>query len=153
MQQTRDQAIGQLIDALSTTGKLLQRAFAPQAAAHDLSPAQFKLLVTIDNAQLTSGELANRLYMTPSAVTQAIEPLVKSEYVSRTHDPLDRRLAHLKLTKRGAKKLAVLTKAQRQLLSEMLAPLSDEDLASFLTIQHKLIAALELTTTQKPDRI
>ncbi|GJM48617.1 MarR family transcriptional regulator [Weissella soli] len=49
----------------------------------------------------TATELAGMVHLTPSAMTSAIDKLVRKGYVERERDETDRRMVYIKLTHRG----------------------------------------------------
>jgi len=96
---------------------------------------QVQTLKTIkENSPITASELASRLQMSPSALTQMTDRLIKSKFISRKNDKNDRRLILLFLTSDGEKHLALILKKMEQKANQILAPISAQDLQTVVTI-------------------
>jgi DNA-binding MarR family transcriptional regulator len=66
-----------------------------------LSPPQARLIFTIAHSKdlgISVKELAQKSHMTPGAITQFTDVLIKKELVRRETDPKDRRIVRLKVT-------------------------------------------------------
>lgn len=96
---------------------------------------QVQTLKTIkENSPITASELASRLQMSPSALTQMTDRLIKSKFISRKNDKNDRRLILLSLTSDGEEHLASILKRMEQKANQILAPISAKDLKTVVSI-------------------
>lgn len=96
---------------------------------------QVQTLKTIkENSPITASELALRLQMSPSALTQMTDRLIKSKFISRKNDKNDRRLILLFLTSDGEKHLASILKRMEQKANQILDPISAKDLETVVSI-------------------
>ncbi len=96
---------------------------------------QVQTLKTIkENSSITASELASRLQMSPSALTQMTDRLIKSKFISRKNDKNDRRLILLSLTNDGEQHLASILKRMEQKANQILDPISAKDLETVVTI-------------------
>jgi DNA-binding MarR family transcriptional regulator len=96
---------------------------------------QVQTLKTIkENSPITASELASRLQMSPSALTQMTDRLIKSKFISRKNDKNDRRLILLSLTSDGEEHLASILKRMEQKANQILAPISAKDLETVVII-------------------
>jgi DNA-binding MarR family transcriptional regulator len=96
---------------------------------------QVQTLKTIkENSPITASELASRLQMSPSALTQMTDRLIKSKFISRKNDKNDRRLILLFLTSDGENHLASILKIMEQKANQILDPISAQDLQTVVTI-------------------
>ena len=68
---------------------------------HDLSLRQLAVLQRIDAREITPGEIARELSVTPAVITGLIDRLERRGYVSRLESQADRRRVHLALTISG----------------------------------------------------
>ena len=99
-----------------------------EAAAQDagLSPRQHQALLAIkgftDGADVSIGDLAERLNIRHHSAVGLVDRLVAGGYLLRRNDPNDRRRIFVVLTLAGEKKLAVLSVIHRDEL-QRLAPL------------------------------
>lgn len=96
---------------------------------------QVQTLKTIkENSPITASELASRLQMSPSALTQMTDRLIKSKFISRKNNKNDRRLILLSLTNDGEQHLASILKRMEQKANQILDPISAKDLETVVTI-------------------
>jgi DNA-binding MarR family transcriptional regulator len=70
---------------------------------HDLPLAWYDVLVQLQAAgrELTMGEIAGRLLISPSTCTRVVEKMVAAELLDRRIDGDDARIRHVGLTRRG----------------------------------------------------
>jgi DNA-binding MarR family transcriptional regulator len=109
-----------------------------------LTMPQLKSLFFINNQGSTnSGKLAAALGVTPTNVTGIIDRLVKQGLVSRTEDIQDRRMLLLQATAKGEGLVAKLRERRRGYLSEVLARLSVDELATLARGLNSLAKATE----------
>jgi len=109
-----------------------------------LSPASIRTLFVISHSQpVQPKDLAGKMYLTPGAVTQSIDALVREGYLTRTHDENDRRSTFISLTAKGEEKVTKLQAAHQERFTRMVSELSDEELESFLHVQQKMLHYLE----------
>jgi DNA-binding MarR family transcriptional regulator len=102
-------------------------AFSEQAAhAAGLAPRQHQALLAIKGypggAEVTIGELAERLGIRHHSTVGLVDRLVSRGYLVRRQDPQDRRRTFLSLTGAGEQALAALSAAHRRELRRV-APL------------------------------
>lgn len=87
--------------------------------------------------------LASRLAMTPSAVTQLTDALVRAKLLDRREDSRDRRRICLGLTAKGRVELAKMRKSQVAAFEAFYRPLSDADLRLLWRLHRKLVETSE----------
>src|SRR5690348_6619259 len=103
-----------------------------------LTPQRYLLLLMIEGApdgtgQSTVTELADRLQLAQSTVTELVRRAEESGLLERTQSQTDARVAHLRLTPEGERRLersftGLMT--ERAQLRDAFAHLDDSDLAS-----------------------
>jgi DNA-binding MarR family transcriptional regulator len=71
------------------------------AAGHPIRPAHAAVFVNIDSEGTRLTTLAERARMTPQAMSELVDDLVRMGYVDRQPDPYDRRAKLIALTDRG----------------------------------------------------
>lgn len=109
-----------------------------QMPKSDCSPAQNHMLMIIDAEEPTTvKELATRLDVTSGATTQHIEELERMGLVTRKPHADDRRKVVVTLTRRGHSTAKATLKYKRQMLNELFADLSDDELATLVTLLQK----------------
>ncbi|MFI5275611.1 MAG: MarR family winged helix-turn-helix transcriptional regulator [Candidatus Saccharimonadales bacterium] len=118
----------------------LQRAFDELGVA----PSQLQLLHLIKHNQPVSLKtVAAELRLTPGAITQQVESVVKAGYVNRNESSEDRRITVASLTPSGSAILKRLERMKQELLTKVVADLNDEELEVFLRVQQKMLVHLE----------
>lgn len=97
------------------------------ARAEGLTPRQYLLLLMIagsDDSTATVSSLVTKLALTQSTVTELVQRAEQAGFVTRSTSPHDARVAHLRLTADGERRLAAVhgqLGAERRRLREMLA--------------------------------
>lgn len=109
-----------------------------------LSGAQAWMLSELAQAPLLSvNELAIRLSVHQSTASELIDKLVRSGYVERTADEVDRRRVRLRLTRRGATLARRLPQPAEGVLPRALGRLPDASLRALHANLERLIAQLQ----------
>jgi DNA-binding MarR family transcriptional regulator len=109
-----------------------------------LTRAQLKTLFFISNQGATnSKELAAALGVTPTDTTGIVDRLVKQGLISRTDNIRDRRKLLLRATDKGEELLAKLRERRRGYMSEILALMSVDELATIAKGLASLVKAME----------
>lgn len=90
---------------------------------------------------LSIKELAEQFGISSSATTQLVSAMVGEGLLTRTEDPLDRRLVRIDLTQKGKKQLEVARESRTRHLSRMFEPLTDSELEELLRLQQKMSGA------------
>ena len=98
----------------------------------------------VDEGPLTMNELATRLGSGPSSATQLADRLVAHGLVERIPDPRDRRVQRLRVTEAASKTVAQFKRRRAAVMAEMIRPLTDTELETFVRIAEKM-AGLERT--------
>jgi DNA-binding MarR family transcriptional regulator len=107
-----------------------QRGLPREWIETDVTMPQFKTLMVLYNLeQATMGELAEALGTGVSTVTGIVDRLVEHGLVGRDEDPRDRRVVVGRPTPRGIALVDRLMNAVRDRVGQVLARLSDEELA------------------------
>jgi DNA-binding MarR family transcriptional regulator len=104
-----DQATALEIRILMSIGaKLAARDLEQRLLAQGLpiSSLQHGILRLLQQQQFTSSELSRKLTLTPATLVPAVDALERHGFVTRGHDPSDRRRTPLLLTEAGADILA-----------------------------------------------
>jgi len=107
----------------------LDHGLSPQDAPL-LSPHQARLLFAIANNRtgISVTELAEIAHITPGAVTQFINALVKKNCVRRSEDFRDRRIVRLMLTESAQSQFEKMKKHYLTAATQIFNILSDEDI-------------------------
>ncbi len=98
--------------------------FAQQLGSLDLGFTQLAALYAVaGTATLTVGDLAEQLGRSPSAASRIVAGLVRSGYLERTEEPVDRRQRTLALTPSGQALLAAVDHARADQFLAIVRPL------------------------------
>jgi DNA-binding MarR family transcriptional regulator len=141
MDENREELLQQLIMGMTSVMRHIGRGLAPHEPS--LSPPQVRLLFVIgsreEGFQVT--ELADKIGITPGAVTQFVDALVEKDLVSREGDPSDRRIVRLKLTQTAKAHYENLRKEYLASMTRAFGVLSDAELRELIRIFGKVSAA------------
>jgi DNA-binding MarR family transcriptional regulator len=136
----RQTIIKNLMENMGAAMRLMSKS--PQAKGMP-TKAQAGVLIMIAHLGVqNTKDLALRMGMTPSAVTQLVDGLAREKLIARNADQKDRRIVWLKLTLAGRKQLSIFEKQRMKFFLKMVKPLSDKDLQQLNRIQDKIIKGL-----------
>ena len=118
----------------SVTFRLSQAAHAyrvragSQLARIELHPGQESLLKALaDDDGMSMSDLAARLGVQPPTVTKMISRLAAQDYVERRQSAGDGRQAHVFLTERGQRAIAMIDKVWKRIEKDALAGIEDKE--------------------------
>lgn len=122
----------------------------------DLHPGQESLLKALANDDgLSMSDLAARLGVQPPTVTKMISRLAAQDYVERRQSAGDGRQAHVFLTERGQRAIAMIDKVWKRIEKDALAGIEDKErkrLRKLLRqVERNLGAAVEPAETDEND--
>ena len=147
----------QLIDSLFETMDIAKRVMHGRlhviTSDFALSRTQMELLFTIKQLQpIGSKQLAQKLQLTPGAVSQLSESLSNQMLIERETDTQDRRRHILRVSTQGLSLLKTIEKRRRTVLEHVMQDLSDEELTIWLRIQQKMISEFQAIHTTPTER-
>jgi DNA-binding MarR family transcriptional regulator len=130
--------------AMATLKRAFMTAREDLTQGFQLTRTQFEILLMFSEQPVwTIGELANRLGLTPSAVTQTVDTLVRRDLVARHPDETDRRIIRLGLAAAG-EELTDHLRALRQTRTQALADsLTAAETDAFIAATQKFAAVLQ----------
>lgn len=104
-----------------------------------LTPTQFAALAKIrDLGQTTQNHLGRLTAMDQATVQGVVQRLIARGFVARKPDPADRRVMVLSLTVAGARAAHDAIERAREITRATLAPLTDDERATFVDLLRKL---------------
>lgn len=144
----RDAAHVGMDDVYSKPGHLIRRlqqiavsVFAQECADLDVTPLQYAALVAVrDNPGLDATRIAALVAFDRSTVGNVLERMEGKGLIERRPNPDDRRVKILKISRRGARLLAVCEPAVLRAQERMLDPLDPEERRAFTTYMRRIIA-------------
>lgn len=105
--------------------------------------AQSEALFVIGHAQnLSIGQLARHLAITPGAATQLVDPLLEMNYVQKLQDDQDRRTIILGLSDEGKIFLDNLRQHKTTKVTEIMQALNDKELQTLTTLLEKVAKSI-----------
>lgn len=107
-----------------------------------LSAPQAMLLFTIAHqpGSISVKDLAEKVGVTPGAVTQLVNALVEKGLVQREGDPADRRVVRLKVTKKATDQFEKFRREHLAAYQPIFDVLSDDDLRQLIALMDKIEA-------------
>jgi DNA-binding MarR family transcriptional regulator len=146
MAETRRELVAEIIEEMGAFRRSMfgRRAHGPRFGAiknvMSISPVQGELLHLLASREtLTVTEIARIMGVTGSAVTQMVDPLVRKGLLDREHDEDDRRVVRICLSSKAKTMHAMIENHLDQHFSELLEPLSVEELRTFRDLMQKII--------------
>lgn len=132
----RTALFSRLEQSMTIIGKQM---YNTQASGTDCSPAQNYVLGIIDDQNVLSvKQIAEKLHVTSGAVTQHIDALVRSDLLSRTVNPSNRREVLVRLTARGEIAVHEHSKAKLKMFTDLFGRLSDNELQTLVELVEKV---------------
>lgn len=101
------------------------------------------LRIIKENPKVNLTSLGNRLNLAKSSVSLSINKLVDEGYVLRKEDPNDRRNKYVVLSDAGKKALKETREASKQIFSQLLVDLTEEELIEIQNSLLKLETSIE----------
>ena len=118
---------------------------------HGLSVPEWRVLVHLSRCKAVSvREIHNCVNLEKPAVSRAVSKLESAGLVRKVPDRDDSRLVRISLTKVGDTALANILPSATAVEAELLAALSEEELASFNAVIERLHSVLDADPLAKP---
>jgi DNA-binding MarR family transcriptional regulator len=117
----------------------------------NLTTSQVFILRFLDKCpQAKASDVAKVSGLSPGAVTQVCDELVKFGYIERTRSNDDRRVVHIALTAAGATQIDIIRKLRSEQIAKILAQLGTEDAQEFIRIIGRVVEIVE-TNAKRGD--
>jgi len=135
----RQKTIKDLLLLMEDFGRIMTTKRFEQSFPGTLSNSQMDILMVIDffGPQNTK-QLAERLRITSSGVSQLVDFLFKDGFLTRTEDENDRRMIRLELTKKADHLLDKAKKMRMEHGQFLFSGLNDNELVQMEKIQRKM---------------
>jgi DNA-binding MarR family transcriptional regulator len=149
MDQKRAQLIKDIFEDMIRIRRKMadQRNCAPVDCR--IPPAQgIVLYILAGHGSLSIKEVAEMMWVSGSAATQLVDSLVNSGLLTRETDENDRRTVKISLTDKGKNQVKKLKKFHLENISQLLEPLSEQELESFRDLQRKIRPTLSSEATK-----
>lgn len=121
---------------------LSERTISPRKM--HVTPSQsFVLQYAAKHDKSSVKDIAESMFITSSAATQLIDGLVDNGYLVRKDNPDDRRESILVLTEKARSGFSKMKKDRLEKAKEVFGVLSEEELATYLELNHKILDNLK----------
>jgi len=148
----RDTLIQQIYSDLIRIKQLMISSMKCQST--ELTWAQIDLLFRVSQqSNITAGQMADELGISPSAIAQILSQLEKQNFIARTADQSDRRVSLLSITDSGLIKLTRVKEIAQGHIGVLMSSLSDDELLIWSQLQKKIIDGVKTDdrpTTRQP---
>ncbi|MGE6346225.1 MarR family winged helix-turn-helix transcriptional regulator [Bacillus mycoides] len=130
-------------------GKKMQTELLEQMQASGLTPPQFYILKILDHYGASRAtQLAEKMYVKPSAITVMTDRLIDHGLVERYHDDNDRRVVIIELTKKGKATVEEAMAARNEHIAKYFSHLELQEREDLL----RLFEKLETIICGKPEK-
>ena len=117
---------------------------------HTISRSEFELLITLRHCQPTTAkQLTRKLNLTPGAISQLVDELTAQTLIESETDPNDRRRHVLHTSANGDRLIKQLDQRRHDILNQVIKDLTDEELETWLKIQHRIIDVFQIIQQAK----
>ncbi len=140
MHKSREVLLPSLIEKMSHVMKRLHAKHCSLFQEFHLNRIQAMILFFIGRKMegVSVKELAVFLNVTPGAVTQMIDTLVRKKFVRRGHDINDRRIQRITVTPSALKKISLMKSQYSSLIRPAFHNLNETEITLFLTLLDKI---------------
>ncbi|WAA11637.1 MarR family winged helix-turn-helix transcriptional regulator [Fervidibacillus halotolerans] len=127
------------IDRIHKAMHQLRKYIDSELQNRPITHHQFFILSTISREGACKlSYLAEKMGVTPSAITVMIDRLEKLHYLERIHDPNDRRVILVKLTEYGEKTLQHSRKERDEIVKRKISHLNEEEIKRLAELVEKV---------------
>jgi len=140
--KTREDLLQDLMEQIFLVGKQIHHSVPHKGPL--FSPPQARLLFTIASHKdegISVKELAEKANVTPGAITQFVDVLVKKQMVRRDEDPGDRRIVRLTLTDSARNKFKEFRNLFLSSATRAFEVLSDDEIIQLIGLLAKVSAS------------
>ncbi|WP_188882695.1 MarR family winged helix-turn-helix transcriptional regulator [Alicyclobacillus cellulosilyticus] len=137
-----EQKVRQLEDLMARLQRLMHIRHTPHRFG--LTTSQVFILRFLDKVGCAkASDIARVAGLSPGAVTQVCDELVRLRLVQRKRSADDRRVVNVSLTEEGRQRLEHIRSVQVRRLMEVLYQLGPDDTEAFLRIMRRLVETVE----------
>jgi len=150
---TRQQLIGDILERMNQTKRIVAGYAHMHTSGLMLSPAQLEMLFTISQLQPVSSKvLADHMKLTAGAVSQVSDVLAGHDLIIRESGQSDRRVQLLRVSEKGLAQIRRMQEERNKLFVEIMEGFSDQELEIWLRIQERVVEVLESRRAQAAEQ-
>ncbi|HSR89120.1 MAG TPA: MarR family transcriptional regulator [Candidatus Udaeobacter sp.] len=140
MKISRENLITEIMENLHAIKNRMHVNFNRQGFDDCMTHSQlFVLSIIKQNPSIGIKELAKKMNISPSAITQLVDSLADSGYAIRQADPKDRRALLLGISEKGLKYLSLFKNKYTKVVAVLFNSLNDEELKNYLQLNKKIL--------------
>jgi len=137
----RKEKIEKILSSFQTIGRKLTQGNRISSTKFPITPAQWHILhVAKHHPDINIKDLADLLEISPSAVTQLVDGLVKNGILTRKLDSSDRRVIKINLSNKIKKHFDNLHASTIKKVSVVFEALNDQELGAFYQLIQKMLS-------------
>ncbi|MCF8563483.1 MarR family transcriptional regulator [Alicyclobacillus tolerans] len=141
---TRQQQLRQLEDLMARLQRLMHVQVQSVEQEFHLTTSQIFILRYLDKQGLAkASDIAKVAGLSPGAVTQVCDELVKENCVERKRSDDDRRVVHISVTDYGRQRLEQIRRAHIEKLYKVLTRVGNDEADAFIRILEKVVGVVE----------
>lgn len=144
------------MDSIQYVGRMMKRNQRDQALPYGITKTQWFILRILSRKTISIGELADKLEVRPSSMSQMIDRLELAGLVERQIDSSDARSRKIVLSDEGKKRMDTIYTNRLELLSAPFSELSEEEQIKIVELMEKfklnLSTSFDHSTNQKDDK-
>lgn len=140
------------IDSIQYVGRMLKRNDRNQALPYEMTKTQWFILRILRKRSFTIGELAKKLEVRPSSMSQMIDRMELSGLVRRQTDSADARSKTVVLNEEGKVRLEAISHNRMELLSVPFSQLSEEERIKIVDLMEKFKSNLSASFDYRTDQ-
>lgn len=141
-----DQTLRALEHEMSVLVRRIRRVIAERARMlhPELTPVAYSMLMALsDSGPRRASDLVELFSIDKGAVSRQVQSLLELGLIERAQDSEDRRAMILSISEEGSRRLAVIARDRRHVLSARLGEWTDDELSEFVHAMQRYNAALE----------
>lgn len=144
MIRTAQDPVDQIIQSTFEFGRIMRQRMMGDGKDTTNFVQVHALIIVCEKPDITMKELACALHVTSPSATSLINRLVILQWIERRHDPTNRKLVRLRLTKDGANELRRKQRQRAEVIRELFTLLTVEEQKTLAALHEKLIRSYKL---------
>lgn len=140
------------MDGVQYVGRMMKRNVRDQALPYGITKTQWFILRILGKKSCTIGELADRLEVRPSSMSQMIDRMELSGLVWRQTDLQDARTKMVVLSEEGKVRVEAISHNRIELLSTPFSQLSEEEQKRLVELMEKFTLNLSASFDQRDKK-
>jgi DNA-binding MarR family transcriptional regulator len=149
-----DQVPGETLAALRAASHAFRLRMDRWLERHGLSESRLSLLLRLNRVrEITLGDLAEELDVSPRNITGLVDLLERDGLVERFPDPDDRRATRVKLSPAGQAKLLEIAAEKDRAQTDLVAGFSEPELKQLRHLLLKLVQNLNVSLNKELEKV